>query len=484
MRGGPKVALDPTATLDERYLPRHGGERVIRWIHRFCRITKGKGAGKPVKLRAWQKEIIHGLFDRRPRQAYISLPRKNGKSFLAACIALYGLLGDHEQGAEVYCVAGDERQARIVFNYARRMVELDPRLRRVVQIYKDRLEHPASDSILEPLPAEADLRQGLNPSLTIFDEVHVQRSDDLWLAMQMAMGAREHPLLLGITTPGYDRDSLAWRLDEYGRTQADPAFYFKAYSAPEGCDIHDRKAWEIANPALDDFLSRDDMAAAARSTPEHAFRRYRLGQWTATAEAWFPFGAFEARSDATKVVTGPVVLAFDGSASGDSTALVGCTVSHEPHVFTLDIWENPGDPRWRVPRHQVDHAVAMAFDRYEVVELACDPWGWRSEIEAWQQRHERVIEWPTNVASRMGPATDRFYQLVMENTLTHDGDSRLVSHVAHCCAKPSPHGDLVTKDRRNSPRKIDAAVAAIVAVDRAAYHANQAPRRRRVVSFR
>ncbi len=95
-----------------------------------------------------------------------------------------------------------------------------------------------------------------------------------------------------------------------------------------------------------------------------------------------------------------MVLFFDGSASGDSTALVGCTVS-DPHLFVVKVWENPGDERWRVPRAKVDQAVDLAFDRWDVVELACDPWGWRSEIESWAARHgeRRVIEFPTNVVA-------------------------------------------------------------------------------------
>jgi phage terminase large subunit-like protein len=414
------------------------------------------------------------------------MPRKNGKSFLAACIALYALCADDEAGAEVYCVAGDEKQARIVFSYARRMVELDPRLRGVIQVYRDRLWHQDSDSTMEPLAADADLRQGLNPSLTLFDEIHVQPDEDLWLAMQLAMGSRERPLLLGITTPGFDKDSLAWRLREHGRTQNDGDFYFKEFAADEGCDVRDLEQWATANPALDDFLYSKDMAASVKSTPEHAFRRFRLGQWTHTASAWLPFGKWDERADAARIVDKPIVMAFDGSASGDSTALVGATVEPRPHVFVIEMWENPGhhdDPGWRVPRREVDAAVAAAFDRYDVCELACDPWGWRSEIEVWAERHSAVLEWPTNVQSRMGPATDRFYQSVMEDRMTHDGDSRLAKHIANAVTRRSTYGDLIVKDKRWSTRKIDAAVAAVVAVDRAAFHAGKKPKRARVVAW-
>lgn len=169
-----------------------------------------------------------------------------------------------------------------------------------------------------------------------------------------------------------------------------------------------------------------------------------------------------------------ITIAFDGSASGDSTALIGCTM--DGHLFVVGLWEHPADdPRWRVPREDVDAAVAGAFQRYDVVELACDPWGWRSEIEAWSKRHgqRRVIEWNTGAAQRMAPATDRLYQAVATSAVSHDGDPRMAAHIGNAVAKATPMGDLVSKDKKGSPRKIDAAVAAIVAFDRASWHARR-----------
>ena len=226
------------------------------------------------------------------------------------------------------------------------------------------------------------------------------------------------------------------------------------------------------------------MAAARRTLREPVFRQLRLGQWVTASEAWLPWGAWDACQADLEVAPGTrVVLAFDGSASGDSTALVGCTLGPTPHVFLAGLWENPGDAQWRVPRSDVDTAIANAFDRYDVVELAADPWGWRSELEAWAKRHgeRRVIEWNTALAARMAPATDRFYAAVVDQNLTHDGDPRLAAHLAHAIAKRTPMGDLISKDKRNSPRKIDAAVAAVVALDRAAHHTTKT--RRRAASF-
>ena len=331
------------------------------------------------------------------------------------------------------------------------------------------------------MPAEPGALHGHDPSLLIVDELHVV-TEAVWEAVTSVSGKRPESLTLAISTPAASPDSIMWRLVEHGRAGDDPAFYLKEYAAPDGCATHDRKAWRIGNPALAcrrPFLSIDGLEAARRTIREPVFRQLRLGQWVTGVESWLPWGAWEQCKTARRVQSGErVVLAFDGSASGDSTALVGATL--DGHLWAEGVWENPGDPRWRVPREDVSIAVEMAFARYDVVELACDPWGWRLEIEQWAKRHgeRRVVEYNTAYASRMAPATDRLYQAVVTKAVTNDGDSRLAAHIAHCVAKRTPMGDLVSKDKRGSPRKIDAAVAAIVAFDRAAWQLNNSNRKK------
>lgn len=492
MQTGRKRRLDPDARLDLSGLPASGGERVCAFIERFCRLTTGSRAGQLVKLRPFQREIVLGLYGEagspRKRSGYVSLPRKNAKSFLAAAIALYGLVADGEEGAEVYVVAGDERQARIVFGYAAAMVARSPELSAVVQVYRERLEHEASRSVMEPLSSDADLKQGLNPSLAICDEVHVMKRE-LWDALRLGQGARERPLLLGITTPGYSQDSLAWELTEHGRSGVDPAHYHREWGAPAGCAVDDEAAWFEANPALGDggWLSLDDFRATVRSTPEHAFRRYRLGQWTASASAWLPFGVWAARTDATRVLADGerVCLGFDGSASGDSTALVAVTVEQPHHVTVLGAWENPGDPRWRVDRPDVQRAVVDAMSRFDVAELACDPFGWRGEVQEWATRWPgRVTEYPTNVLSRMGKACDLAYTSVTQGRVSHDGDARLARHLGNCGVKATTYGDVIVKGPRGFAHKIDLAVGFVVGLDRAVHYASRPTRRRRMLVAR
>ncbi len=486
MRAGPKREVT-AAPLDLSALPAGGSERVVAFVEQFLRVPKGSGALQPVRLRAWQKQLIAGMYDDpRPRQALVSIPRGNGKSALAAFLAAYALFADGVEGAQVLCVASDERQASLIFNAVRRMIELEPRLAEQVQVFRDRIYVPRTDSELRPLPAEPGALQGYDPSLCVVDELHVV-TEAVWDSMALASGKRDRSLVLGISTPGVSPDSVMWRLVQYGREQADPSFFFAEYCAPEGCATDDESAWATANPALGDFLAVDALRATLKTTREAPFRRYRLGQWAGSVGGWIDWSAWSACTALVEVEPRTrVVLGFDGSASGDSTALVGCVLPTSdnpvPHLFVLGVWANPGRQDWRVPRAEVSGVVEQAFARLEVLELAVDPWGWRSEIESWSARWPgRVVEYNTAAAQRMGPACDRLFSAVAEQEITHDGDARLAAHVAHCIAKSTAHGDVVVKDKRMSTRKIDAAIAAIIAADRAAFHA--APRRNRTVSF-
>jgi phage terminase large subunit-like protein len=479
LRAGPKGTID-AQPLDFRGWARSRAKRRERFIGEYLVTPRGRGAGEPFSLRPFQREIIAGAFGSGIRTAVVSIPRANGKTMLAAALGLAEMFVG-AASAEVLVVASDQRQANITLRYAKRMVELNPVLAERVQVYADRLYLPENDATLLPLPAEPGALHGHDPSLLIVDELHVV-TEAVWEAVTSVTGKRPESLTLAISTPAASPDSIMWRLIEHGRAGTDPAFYLREYAAPEGCAVDDRRAWRVGNPALackQPFLSEDGLEAARKTIREPVFRQLRLGQWVTGAESWLPWGAWSACVTQRVVQPGErVVLAFDGSASGDSTALVGCTL--DGHLWVEGLWENPGDGRWRVPRETVSNAVDLAFQRYDVVELACDPWGWRSEIEAWAQRHgeKRVLEWNTAHAQRMAPATDRLYQSVVKQTVSHDGDPDLAAHIAHCTAKPTSMGDLVSKDKRGSPRKIDAAVAAIVAFDRAAWHLTKTSKKR------
>lgn len=485
---GPKKAITAPPLTFEDY-PQDRAERRLRFIREYLVTPRGHGVREPFNVRAFQGDMIRGAFAPGIRTALFSLPRGNGKSGLSAALALAELWVGPES-AEALVVASDERQARIVFNLAKRMVELNPELSDRVHVYQDRLYVPHTDSTLRPLPADYNALQGWDPSLQIIDELHVV-TNEVWEAVTSAAGKRPESLTLAISTPGTSKDSVMWRMVEHGRRGHDPSFYLREYAAPEGCAVDDRDAWRTANPALADpepFLNEDAIESVRLTIREPRFRQLRLGQWSGQIDSWLPFGAWDnLAAEDYEVPDGTrVQLGFDGSSSGDSTALVGCTVGDSPHLFVVGAWEKPEGPAgrgWRVPRSEVDARVRSAFERWDVAELAADPWGWRSELEAWQKTFgkRRVIEWNTGFRKRMAPATDRLYQDVLKESFSHDGDERLSVHIGNAVATSTPQGDVITKDKKQSKRKIDLAVAAIVAYDRAAFHSQK--KRYRVGAF-
>lgn len=466
------------------------GARLVRFCELVGRVTKGSRAGQALQLRGWQRELMTDLATSGARRAYWQLPRKNGKSTLGALVALHGLCADGEEGAEVYSVAGSREQARIVFGEARRQVELGPLSRRL-KLYRNEIVHPASGSRYRALAAEAGMQEGLNPHLVVFDELHVLGSDRrLFDVMNLGMGTRECPLMLAITTPGvrYGRDghdSLAWTLYERARRIEageldDPGFFARIWEAPADAEVTDESAWAQANPALGEFLSLDDLRDAVRATPENEFRTKRMGQWTVSQEAWLPAGAWG--ECAATLLDGPlpppagarVALGFDGSKSRDSTALIGATVEPAPRVFVVGVWERPelANLQWQVPRAEVAAAVARACERWQVVELAADSALWLSELQEWAEAGVPVVAYP-QTPSRMVPATQRFYEAVVTGALRHDGDPVLGRHVANAVVRPNGQ---VGKEHKDSRRKVDAAVAAIMAHDRAAVLATERQR--------
>jgi phage terminase large subunit-like protein len=458
VRAGPKSEVT-AGPLDLSSLPVEGGDRVVAFVEEYCRVTRGTGAKEPMRLRPFQQQLVHGLFDDpRPRQGLLSIPRGNGKTSLAAALGLYGIFGDGVEGAEVLVVASDQRQAAIAFNIARRMVELEPRLDDRCQIFQDRLYVPHTDSVLRPLPAEPGALLGYNPSLLIVDELAVV-TEDVWEACSSAVGKRDRSLTLAISTPAADSASIMWDLVQHGRAGDDDSFFFEEWSAPEGCDIDDEAAWYAGNPALSDFLALDAMRSVRKTLRESTFRRLRLGLWLdADESSWLPAGAWVACASDRVIADGaPVVLGFDGSDRLDATAVVAVSVEDVPHVELISVWENA-----EVEILEVEDTIRAACARYDVKEIACDPFRWRRSMQILAKEGLPVVEFPQQPA-RMIPATQRMYQAITAGGVTHSGDPTLARHFANAKVREDGRGAQVKKESKSSQRRIDACVAAIMA---------------------
>jgi phage terminase large subunit-like protein len=481
----PPAWLTPVSPAE---IDRGDGEDVADFVETFCRITKDSiagSAGRPIVLRDWQRRLIEHVYARRRdgklrhRQALVGVARKNTKSTLGSGLGLHGLITG-PVGGEVYSCAADKDQARIVFGTGRRMVEMNPDLTDLVKVYRDAIEYVETGSVWRVLSAEAFTKEGLNPSLTVFDEVHAQPNRELWDVMALAMGARPEPLMIGITTAGVKsdssgQDSLCYSMYQYGKRVAsgeivDPSFFMAWWEPlnPES-DHRNRSTWREANPGFDDLVAAEDFESAIRRTPEPEFRTKRLNMWVSTASSWLPHGAWAANVEPYPIDDlAEVVLGFDGSFNNDSTALVAVECAEVPHVDVVACWERPpdADDSWRVPVADVEQAIRDACRRWQVREVVCDPARWARTYQVLEAENLPIVEYP-QTPQRMVPATQRFYEAVLNGGLTQSGDPRLARHVDNCTLKVDARGARIVKDAKGSPRKIDLAVAAVMAFDRA-----------------
>ena len=490
INGFPPRWLTKVADAD---LKRSRGDDISDFAEALCKITKDSiagHAGEDLIFRPWQRELTKQLFavkadgTFRHRVGLIGLPRKNGKSAWLSAVALESLvLG--AQGGEIYSCAAEKEQAKIVFNTAKEMVRLHPELSELLTVYKDTIHNPKTGSVYRALSSDAFSKEGLNPTLVCFDELHAQPNRELFDVMSLAMGARIEPMLVAITTAGVKtdnsgKDSICFSLYEYGKRIAlgevdDPSFFFAWWEANNEGDYRDQNAWKEANPGFGDIVAADDFASAILRTPEAEFKTKRLNIWSSTSDTWLPHGTWDALADTREVPDGvDVVLGFDGSFNGDCTAIVAVTVEEVPHIFPIAVWEKPdeADATWQVPVLEVEDAIRAAATRFQVLEIACDPYRWARTFQVLDDEGLPVVTFP-QTASRMTPATTRFFEACVNKHITHDGDARLARHIGNAQLRTDNRGSRLAKEAKGSKRRIDLAVSSVMALERASWWQSQ-----------
>lgn len=457
-----------------RLSERTDGDLVADFAESFLHVSKGKQAGGPLVLTGWQRDLLDGLFERRSdgrlrfQRSLIGLPRKNGKSLLGSAIALYQLI-EGESGAEVYAAAGDRQQARVVFNEAKWQVQNSPALSGICRVYRDYIEVPSTGAIFRVLSSDAKLQQGLNPSCVIFDELHVQPNDDLWDALTLGSGARQDPQVVAITTAGFDLESLCGRLYQYGKKIIggevdDEAFGFWWWEAPENCDLWDRASWYEANPNLElGLLDEEDLVNSIKQSSETSVRRYKLNQWVRSQESWLPAGAWESctEHDAGLEPGAPTWVGVDMALKHDSIAIV-CVQKHSDRfVARAQIWhpENAG-----VDVQEIEQYIRGLHREYQLVEVAFDPAYFQRSAEVLFDDGIPMVEFPQS-ANRMVPACGQAYELIVSGKVAHDGSPTFTDQVLSAAQRMTDNGWRLSKGK--SRRKIDAAIALVMALDRA-----------------
>lgn len=483
--------------------------RAIRLINQLTH-TKGPFAGKTFDLRPWQVKILKKLFTTRKdglrqyRTCLLMLPRKNGKSELCAALAIYFLLFDGEIGAEVYSAAADKDQAALVFNVAAEMIRNDPELSAQCEIIdsQKRIVHRRSGSFYRAISAEAYSKHGFNASVVIYDELHAAQNRELWDVLSTSQGARAQPLMMAITTAGYDRHSILWELYSHAKKVAenpalDPTFLPLLFEAPTEADWTDERVWKAANPALGDFRSIEEMriaAARAKEIPaqENTFRRLYLNQWTEQASRWISLTAWDAcrvAIDRASLRGRRCYVGMDLSSTKDLTALVAVFPDDEggfdvlAHFFIprdsirershrdrvpYDQWD--GDYLTATEGNQVDYGAVRQLLKdwaaeFDVRELAFDPWNAAGLVAQLQEQDGFTCVQMRQGFATLSAPTKSLEKAVLSRTLRHDGHPVLRWNVGNVSVETDPAGNL-KPSKKVSTERIDGVVALIMAIDR------------------
>lgn len=492
-------------------------DRAVKFIENL-RHTKAKWAGKRFWLLPWQETLVRDIFGtvkedgtRQFRTAYVEICKKVGKSELAAAIALYLLYADNEPSAEVYGAAADRQQASIVFDVAKRMVELTPALLKRSKIMgaTKRIVNYSNAGIYQVLSADVGNKHGFSVSGLVFDEIHNQPNRNLYdVLTKGSSDARANPLHFIITTAGNDRNSIAFELhtkalDILNGRREDPTFYPVVYGLADDEDWTDEKNWYKVNPSLGYTVEIDRLRDAFREAQQNpadevTFRWLRLNQWVSSTVAWIPDQIYALGNEAIDMESLKGRECYGGldlSSSGDITAFVLVFPPHngkEKYVILPFFWVPQDTIPLRVRRTSVPYdkwqaqGYLMATEGnvihygfietfiddlgkiYNIKEIAYDRWGAVEMTQALEGMCFTVVPFGQGFSS-MSPPTKRFYELLMEGKMVHGAHPVLRWMAGNVVVDTDPAGNIKVTKRR-SPDKVDGIVAAIMALDRCIRH--------------
>lgn len=441
-----------TASL-ERTTARPG----YRGLLAFCRQI-----GEP--LEPYQRRIARLHFGAEREQVAV-LPRGNAKTTTAALIALHHLLT--VPGAAVTIGAASKDQARILYERLRGFAQ-HPSLADDLVIRHLELRHEDESGqlrLLRVIPSDGPRAHGLSSSLYIGDEVWAWKSDELLEAMQTGLIKRPDAKLLLISTAAAILDSPLGRLRSRAMAQADAKrtgsvvtaggeLAWIEWSLPEQASLDDMRALKRANPAP--WIERADLKRQRGAVAELAFAQFHACRWGAREGAWLPAGAWQACAADFVIEDGEAVwIGVDVGGSRSASAVVMVTSDLRVQART---WQGD-DAVLKVAEH-----VRELAHRFDVREVAYDPWRFRSEALRLEDAGLPMVEFPQS-ATRMVPASERLYSAVVEKRLQHPSDRSLNAHVAAAVAKQTQRGWRL--DKSDERAQIDAVVAMAMALERA-----------------
>ena len=481
------------------------------FFERYLVHTVGEWANRPFVPEPWQRDrIIRPAFGwkrtsngtRRFRTVYCAVPRKNGKSTLAAGIALRLTFGDLELGAQVFSAAADRDQAAIVFDEARRMRDASPALVARSHAYKRAIVVPKLAASYKTLSADAYTKHGLNAHGILFDELHTQTGRDLWDVLRTSTGARRQPMTVAITTAGHDRHSLCWEVHDYAMKVAagiidDPEFLPVIYAADETDDWTDPSVWAKANPSLGRTIKREYLEAECRRAQEipayeNTFKQLHLNIWTEQAVRWLPMDRWDGAAPRAPLESfhgRPCWAGLDLSTTTDITALVLVFPADDGALDVVpffwvpaenlkrrverdrvpyDLWVREGLIRTTegnvVDYDQIRADINALGERFDLREIAIDRWNATQITTQLAGDGFTMVPFGQGFQSMSAPSKE-IERRVLDGSLRHGGNKVLRWMAANAAIRQDPAGNIKpAKDR--STGRIDGIVALAMALGR------------------
>lgn len=499
--------------LPTSHYEKQKADRAVKFIQNLCH-TKGKWAGKKFMLLPWQEQIVRDIFGivredgkRQFLTAYVEIPKKQGKSELAAAIALYLLYADNEASAEVYGAACDRNQASIVFDVAKQMVMMNPALmkRSKITAATKRIVNYSNAGFYQVLSAETGTKHGLNVSGLVFDEIHAQPNRKLYDVLTKGSGdAREQPLFFIITTAGTDKQSICYELhtkalDIMAGRKADSTFYPVVYGLAEGDDWNDEANWYKANPSLGHTIKIERVREAYQNAldnpaEENVFKQLRLNMWTNSAVVWIPEHIYDkgnAPIDVASLAGRDCYAGLDLSSTSDITAFVLVfppRSENEKYIVlpffwlpeeTLelrcrrdhvlyDVWERQGFIKTTegnvIHYGFIERFIEDLGTKYHIKEIAYDRWNATQMVQNLEDEGFTMVPFGQGFKD-MSPPSKELYKLLMEGSVLHGGNPVLKWMAQNVVMRQDPAGNI-KPDKERSVEKIDGIVALIMGLDR------------------
>lgn len=494
-------------------------DRAVNFIQSM-KHTKGAFYNKPFLLLPWQETIIRDLFGvvkedgtRQFKQTIIFCPKKQGKSELAAAIALYLLCADHEQRAEIYGAAADRQMASLVFNVAADMIRLSPALKKRCKILdsRKRIVYEPTNSFYQVLSSDADRAHGVSAHGVIVDEIHVQKNPDLFNVLTKGSGdARQQPLQFIISTAGDNIHSIGYELFQKAKDllegrKTDPTIYPVVYAADQEDDWTNPEVWKKANPSMGITFPEAAMREACESaiqnpSEENVFKTLRLNIWVRQAVRWMPMAKWDMCAtpvDAERLKGRTCYAGLDLSSTQDLTALVLVfppSAPDEPYSIlpfawvpeetivqrsrkdhvNYELWKKQGyihSTEGNVVDYEAIEAKILELrEHYDIREIAYDRWNAQMLIQRLSDEGMTVVPFGQGFIS-MSPPTKELMRLTLEGKLAHGGHPVLRWCMDNVVVQTDPAGNIKIS-KAKATEKVDLAVALVMALDRAIRNEN------------